>query len=191
MKSILQPGKQQGNRRVYALAAALALLATLCWSGAQAAIGDAATLDGPLMDGKKFSLEQEKGKVVLVVLWATWCPICRRELPKLEKFYHEHAAQGFDVVAVSIDDTPKEVTEYLAKNHYSFAIGWRGRFKDNLGPVRATPTMVLLDRQGRVRLRTEGALDDGGWWAIEDEIAKKTQATAHEIWLVSLLHHVL
>jgi cytochrome c biogenesis protein CcmG, thiol:disulfide interchange protein DsbE len=158
-----------------ALGAALILLAAAM---AQAAVGDTAKLDGPLMNGKNFSLEAEHGKVVLVVLWATWCPVCRRELPKLQEFFDKNAAKGFDVVAVSIDDAPKEVSEFLAKNKYSFPVGWRNRFKDNLGPVRGTPTIYLIDRNGKIRARSEGALDDSQWWAIEDEIANKAQPHA-------------
>jgi cytochrome c biogenesis protein CcmG, thiol:disulfide interchange protein DsbE len=170
--------RQTGISTTRALFAALTLSALLNAGLASAAVGDQATLSGPLMDGKKFSLEAERGKVVLVVLWATWCPTCRRELPKLEQFYQEHAKQGFDIVAVSIDDTAKEVTEFLAKNKYSFPVGWRNRFKDNLGPVRGTPTIYLLDRQGKILARTEGGLTDADWWAIEDALMKKPQPHA-------------
>jgi cytochrome c biogenesis protein CcmG, thiol:disulfide interchange protein DsbE len=156
----------------------------------QAAVGDVAKLDGPLMNGEKFSLEAEHGKVVLVVLWATWCPVCRRELPKLQEFYEKNAAKGFEIAAVSIDDTPKEVSDFLQKNKYSFPIGWRNRFKDNLGPVRGTPTIYLIGRNGKIRARTEGALDDSQWWAIEDEIANKDQPhAAYELELLPGLRH--
>jgi hypothetical protein len=57
-------------------------------------------------------------------------------------------------------------------------VGWRNRFKDNLGPVRGTPTVYLLDRQGKIRARTEGGLTDADWWAIDDEIAKKPQSAS-------------
>lgn len=160
----------------------LALLTTSICATAYAAAGDPAKLEGSLIDGKKYSLEAQHGKVVLVVFWATWCPICRRELPKLEKFYRENAAKNFEVVAVSVDDSPEKVRGFLAKNPLSFPVGWRNRFKDNLGRVDGTPTFVLVDRQGVIRARTEGALDDGEWWAIEDEIAKRVEACNDSVW---------
>jgi thiol-disulfide isomerase/thioredoxin len=170
--------------------ALLLLLTAWCTATAYAGVGDPAKLDGPLIDGKKFTMEAEHGKVVLVVLWATWCPVCRKELPKIEAFYRENAAKGFDVVAVSVDDTPKEVREFLAKNHYSFPVGWRNEFKDNLGPIKGTPTIVLIDRKGVIRARTEGALDDAGWWTIEDEIAVKQ--VCNDLWyLPNWKHRVL
>jgi cytochrome c biogenesis protein CcmG, thiol:disulfide interchange protein DsbE len=159
---------------------AMLMLTAWCCATAYAGVGDPAKVDGSLLSGRSFSMEAEHGKVVLVVLWATWCPICRRELPKLEKFYAENAAKGFDIVALSVDETQQKVRDYTSKNQFSFAIGWRNQFKDNLGRVDGTPTMVLVDRQGIVRARTEGALDDAQWWAIEDEIASKPQKDAHQ-----------
>lgn len=169
------------------------MLATGWGCAADAAIGDRALVEGSLVNGKKFTIEAQHGKVVLVVLWAAWCPVCNRELPKLEKFYRENAAKGFEIVALSVDDTPLKVRQYLAGHPFSFPVGWRNNFKDNLGPVNGTPTWVLVDRQGVMRSRTEGALDDGGWWTLEDEIDGKSEphACADRLFFPTLLRRAL
>ena len=176
------------SAQVRRCAAAIGLssaLLTWCCAAADAATGEPARLEGSLIDGKQFSVQAQRGKVVLVVLWATWCPVCRRELPKFEQFYREQKARGFEIVALSVDDTPREVRQFLAKHPYSFPIGWRNQFNDNMGRVEGTPTMVLIDRQGTIRARYEGALDDAEWWAIEDAIAGKTDERAcDESWFL-------
>ena len=171
---------------------ALVVASCLSISETHAAIGDRAKLEGTLIRGGRYALDEHRGKVVLVVLWATWCPICRRELPKLDAFYREHSKQGFEIVAASVDDTENVVKDFVAKNHFAFDIAWRKRMQDNLGAIRGTPTIVLIDRTGVIRARTEGALDDGAWWAIEDEIARPApQAQMDRKFLPQLLRRAL
>ena len=56
-----------------------------------------------LADGSDFDLDAMRGKVVLVAFWATWCGPCLEEMPALEKYYREHKADGFEVIALSVD----------------------------------------------------------------------------------------
>ena len=57
----------------------------------------------PGLDGKMVSLADYKGKVVLLNIWATWCPPCVEEMPSMEKLYQELKGEGFEILAVSID----------------------------------------------------------------------------------------
>ena len=59
------------------------------------------TLD---LDGNTQRLGDHKGEVVLVNIWATWCPPCREEMPKLDQLYRERKAQGFIVFGLSDED---------------------------------------------------------------------------------------
>jgi thiol-disulfide isomerase/thioredoxin len=171
--------QQSLYNRLALTAAAVTLCLSLVFGTALAAAGEpvatgsAATLDATLLDGTTFSLAAHRGRVVLVVFWATWCPICRRELPKLEQFYRENAAKGFGIVALSLDGNATVARDYVRKNGFSFAAGWRPAARDNFGRILGTPTTYLIDRRGTILARTEGELDIGDWWAIEDEIAKK------------------
>ena len=58
----------------------------------------------PGLDGKMVSLSDYKGKVVLVNIWATWCPPCVDEMPSMEKLYRKFKGENFEILAVSIDE---------------------------------------------------------------------------------------
>lgn len=156
-----------------ALCLSLAVGAAPAAAGRPATSGPAAMLETPLFDGTKFSLASRRGRVVVVMLWATWCPICRRELPKLEQFHRENAAKGLDIVALSIDSNAAVARDYVRNKGFTFAAGWRSAGRDNFGRIRGTPTTYLIGRGGTILARTEGELDIGDWWSIEDEIANK------------------
>ncbi|MFQ5881741.1 MAG: peroxiredoxin family protein [Candidatus Methylomirabilales bacterium] len=115
----------------------------------------------PDLQGKMVSLSQYKGKVVLLNFWATWCPPCRLEMPTMEKAYRKYKAQGFKVVAVSVDAGPKSVV-----NHFLRELGLS--FQVLLDPQMATlrtfrsfslPTSFVIDRQGVIRFRELGYRD--------------------------------
>ncbi len=57
----------------------------------------------PGLDGKMVSLNDYKGKVVLLNIWATWCPPCVDEMPSMEKLHQELKSEAFEILAVSID----------------------------------------------------------------------------------------
>ncbi len=105
-----------------------------------------------LVDGGTLPAAQLKGKVVLVNFWATWCGYCRDEIPELVEFYRQHRDQGFEVVALSIEDDEKKVADFARRRAMPFPVGLhRGGWDGLFGRVRATPTAVLIDRSGRVR----------------------------------------
>ncbi|MGH9889227.1 MAG: TlpA disulfide reductase family protein, partial [bacterium] len=65
-------------------------------------IGDRANLEAVLLNGEKVNLENWKGKVVMVNFWATWCPDCVKEMPKLVDTHRKFAARGYETVAVAV-----------------------------------------------------------------------------------------
>src|SRR6185312_1860862 len=64
----------------------------------------APSLEAKLIDGKPFSLSGERGHVVIINFWATWCPPCREEMPALETYYSRHKDEGLRIIAISMDD---------------------------------------------------------------------------------------
>lgn len=104
--------------------------------------------------GAKHTLAEEKGKVVVVDVWATWCPPCRKSLPGLAKL----AAAGGDdytVIPISVDDDGFKAVSPFLQAHPDLAAlpglvpdGARGLAP--LGAVGAIPTTFLLDREGKV-----------------------------------------
>ena len=115
-----------------------------------------------LADGRVVSGESLRGRVVLVSFWATWCPYCRKEKPVIEEYWKEHRARGFEVVAISIDDTPEKLSAWLAGRDYAHPSGTMNRsVADAFGRIASVPTSFVLDREGRIRHRIAGQLHAG------------------------------
>ncbi len=75
----------------------------------------------PGLDGKMVSLSGYSGHVVLVNVWATWCPPCVDEMPSMEKLYKELKGENFEILAVSIDSLgTKAVAPFMKKYNLSF-----------------------------------------------------------------------
>ena len=113
-----------------------------------------------LLDGQEFNLASEKGSVVLLNLWATWCGPCRVEIPELQRMHNENAARGFKVIGVSLDDTGvKVVKDFVAENKmtYPIAIDPEGKLA-NVFQTQILPTTVLLDRSGKIVWKQYGAI---------------------------------
>ena len=71
----------------------------------------------PDLTGKSVNLTDYRGKVVLLNIWATWCPPCVEEMPSLEKLYQEMKGEPFEILAVSLDETGAEVVAPFMKKH--------------------------------------------------------------------------
>jgi peroxiredoxin len=105
----------------------------------------------PLAEGTRFRLAEQRGKVVLINFWATWCPPCREEMPALERMWQHHKDQGFVLVAVSLDADPKVVTPYLTRHRLTFPVALDPTMDlGNAYGVRALPSSFVVDRQGYV-----------------------------------------
>jgi thiol-disulfide isomerase/thioredoxin len=125
---------------------------------ARADVGDPAKLKTVLLDGKPVTIEQLKGKVVMVNFWATWCPTCKAEMPQWQKFYDAYKDKGFELIAVSIDDDEKELRKVSKERGYNFPVAWRydDKTDDNFGDVIATPTLYIVDKSGKVAWTKRG-----------------------------------
>jgi peroxiredoxin len=112
------------------------------------------------LDGKTYSLEALRGKVVLLNFWATWCPPCRKELPDLDKLYREFGKQGFVVLAIS-DEGRATVEGFLAKQTYTFPVLLDpDRKVHSAFDVEGIPKNFLFGRDGKlvgqtIDMRTE------------------------------------
>jgi len=116
--------------------------------------------DTRLLDGKTLPAQALKGKVVLVVYWATWCPPCQRELPELQALYEKHRGKGFEILALSIDADKFTVEEFWKDHDYHFPVAMIVPAHTRaLGKVKATPTLHLIDRQGKLNLVRLGPMD--------------------------------
>lgn len=115
------------------------------------------------LDGDTVSLEQLRGRVVLLNVWATWCTPCIREMPALEQLHQAHEAEGLSVVAVSVDaSTPglgaADVRRFVDDLGVSFTILLDpGGEVENKFRVSGLPMSFIIDREGRIRQKIVGA----------------------------------
>jgi cytochrome c-type biogenesis protein len=113
------------------------------------------------LDGRPISIADQRGKVVLLNIWATWCHPCREEIPVLQSLQERYAARGFDVVGVSIDAAGEEETIR------SFARGMGMTYPIWYDPDQrvsttflaiGVPASYLIDRDGVLRWRRLGLI---------------------------------
>ena len=110
------------------------------------------------LDGPPVSLEGLRGQVVLVNFWATWCPPCRMEMPGFQRVWDSRRERGLVVLGLSNErgDEPG-VRAFLGERGITYPVAVTGPgAAEAFGGVRALPTSILIDRQGRVRHRVEG-----------------------------------
>ena len=120
----------------------------------------------PGLDGKMVSLSDHKGKVVLVNIWATWCPPCVDEMPSMEKLYQKFKGENFEILAVSIDEPGlKAVAPFMKKSNLTFPalIDSEGAIKAVYG-ITGIPESFIIDKQGILIKKIVGPVD----WATTD-----------------------
>ena len=102
------------------------------------------------LDGvSQIDLESLRGRPVLLTFWASWCGPCRQELPELEKLAGELASSGFVLITVNMDQSPAMGERFLQQHDIDVpTYRMDPRALTQLG-VKALPTNVLLDREGR------------------------------------------
>ena len=115
----------------------------------------------PGLDGKMISLADQKGKIVLVNIWATWCPPCVDEMPSMEKLYQKFKGQNFEILAVSIDETGlKAVAPFMKKTRLTFPalIDSKGTIKTTYR-ITGVPESFIIDKQGFLIRKIVGPVD--------------------------------
>jgi cytochrome c biogenesis protein CcmG/thiol:disulfide interchange protein DsbE len=132
-----------------------------------------------LLDGKSFDVASEKGNVVLLNVWATWCGPCRFETPELQALHEKYDARGLRVVGVSVDEGGDvEVKKFVAENKvtYPIAIDAEGRVASVLRTT-VLPTTVLIGRNGRIVWRKIGPVLPNETAALDTLIEKTLKSS--------------
>ena len=167
------------NYRKFIIPVAIAcLLAILGFSLTQKPVAPDVTFT--TIDGKKISMSSLKGKMVLVNFWATNCPGCIAEMPKLIETYNQYHNEGFELVAVAMSyDPPSQVLNYTQKKALPFPVmhdGF-GEMAEKFNEVALTPTTYIVDKQGRVIRKVIGELDfDSLHNLLDEQLGKPVKA---------------
>ena len=122
----------------------------------------------PGLDNKMVSLSDYRGKVVLLNIWATWCPPCVEEMPSMEKLYQALKGEGFEILAVSVDVSgAKIVTPFIKKHKLSFPVltDTKGSIK-SLYQTTGLPESFIIGKDGTVAEKVIGPRD----WATPNAI---------------------
>ena len=111
--------------------------------------------------GRPMTLEALRGKVVLLDFWATWCAPCRKSMPELQRLHERHAARGFTVAGIAIDEgkARRKVEKFLAgkKIGYPNALDAAKPATWERYRVKAVPAAFLIDQEGRIVAQWTGA----------------------------------
>ncbi len=107
------------------------------------------------VDGRKISLADMKGKVVLIDFWATWCTPCMAELPNVKAAYARLNPKGFEIIGISFDQDKDTLTKALKKEgmtwpQYFDGEGWSNKLGEQYG-IKSIPAMWLVDKKGNLR----------------------------------------
>jgi thiol-disulfide isomerase/thioredoxin len=136
------------------------------------------------LDGRRISLDELKGKVVLLDFWATWCGPCREALPHIKKIAQDFAGQPLVVLSVSLDTDQQKWKDFVAKNEMTWSQSCDGGFSGSVARmfgVDAIPHTFTIDADGVLQdehvgdASIEGKLKKLVARARELEAANKTQ----------------
>ena len=138
------------SRRHLMMAALIAACSPLsAWAGS--ALDQARFPD---VNGKLQSVENWRGKVVVVNFWATTCVTCKKEMPKMIEMFNQYHPKGVEYVAVAMQyDEPEIVKNYASANKLPFQLVWDkdGAFANTFGDIIGTPTTYIINKKGQTK----------------------------------------
>jgi thiol-disulfide isomerase/thioredoxin len=108
-----------------------------------------------LLSGQPWASQTALGRVIVLDIWATYCIPCRKSFPKLGQLASAHP--DLVVIGVSVDDNDVAVEHFLRQVPAGFPIARDPKQSVQSGPlaIRALPTVLVVDRRGRIRLRVD------------------------------------
>ncbi|HUN93444.1 MAG TPA: TlpA disulfide reductase family protein [Burkholderiaceae bacterium] len=102
--------------------------------------------------GDNIRLKEQRGQVVMLNFWATWCGPCKQEMPHLNHLYEKYRGSGFQLLGMNIDDDPRNATATAARLGVRFPVLLdTDKRVSRLYDLTTMPSTLLIDRSGRVR----------------------------------------
>jgi peroxiredoxin len=137
-----------------------ALLAACAGIASAISTGPAPDFTLKSLDGPNLRLQEQRGRVVMVNFWATWCGPCRQEMPQLNKLYEKYRGSGFVLLGVNVDDDTRNAASVAGKLGVKFPVLWdTDKAVSKRYDLATMPSTVLIDRDGKVRYVHRGYRD--------------------------------
>ena len=109
------------------------------------------------LEGTNLNLTEQRGKIIVINFWASWCGPCRKEMPVLETFYKKYTDLGVSVWGVNVEQENQAGRDFLADLNLTFPILFdKSNTLSESYNVEAMPTTVIVDRDGLVRYTFKG-----------------------------------
>ncbi|MGH9396562.1 MAG: TlpA family protein disulfide reductase [Terriglobia bacterium] len=114
------------------------------------------------LQGQNISLNDYRGKVVILDFWATWCGPCRMEIPGFVQLQQKYGPEGLQIIGISMDTGPQPVREFYTqfKMNYPVAMG-NEKLGELYGGIIGLPTTFVIGRDGRIYDKIPGAVEPG------------------------------
>lgn len=127
----------------------------LALRSAMAKVGQPVTFAFPALDGSQYDIANDKGKVVVIDFWATWCPPCRAMTPSMLQLYQDLNAKGVEIVGFSLDRARKPLEDYLAQNGIKWTQIYLEKAVDRSKvtqdwAVSGIPTLFVVGKDGNL-----------------------------------------
>jgi len=120
------------------------------------------------MDGERFRLQDHRGEVVVVNVWATWCPPCRVEMPGFVDLQREFEGEGVQFVGIAVDrDGAEAVRPFVEEQGVNFPQIANPTVAARHFPGEAVPRTYLIDKKGHIRYEHSGVIFK---WALDDAL---------------------
>lgn|SRR5699024_2313318 len=127
------------------------------------------------MEGNSFTLSEHEGKVIVLNVWATWCPPCRKEIPDFIDIQREMRDEGVLFVGVSVDREGWEVVRPFAEKYeinYPLVVD-DGTINQKYGPFRGIPTTFIINKKGKVEYVAPGMIDQSILQPVLEKLVKR------------------
>lgn len=119
-------------------------------------------------------LESNRGKIVIVDLWATWCPPCRKEIPGFVNIYAKYRDKGVEIIGIAYDEKGEEVVlPFMKKMGINYPVYLDGGGIAEAYDLRAYPTTIIYGKDGKVASKHVGLVSENEFDNEIGELLKK------------------
>lgn len=126
------------------------------------------------LSGRIVSLSENRGKVILVDFWATWCPACVSELPAMKELYRRFFGPNFDILAVTVDETdPTTVAQFVARRRIDYRVLFGDAETSRNYGIWGLPAKFLINQRGVVYRKYIGKADAQELQSDIDKLIKR------------------